>query len=395
MRLPAWRRARRIALIATAFCLFPAAISWSQRITGRYNVSAGIETVEWLRDHGASPLVSQVEDWYYTLNAPATGGPALRALPKVGVGRGAAAPTGPSATTLSYRPPRIPAVLHPALPGEGIWHPAAAPAFAGSRPPVMLTTLRPDPSYPQLVAGVAWIDSNRTRFTYTPGLQEPPVTLPDRGNGEVPPPQRQNLVATFNGGFKLQDAAEGFADRGHTYAPMVNGIGTLVQYRNGHVDVIDWHRGTSVSPDMTFARQNLPLIVDHRRLNPNLSDGPQWGATVGNAIRVWRSGIGVDRHGNLIYAAANDQTVGSLATILQRAGAVRALELDINEDWVSFITYRHHWAREPSNLLPDMIRPSTRYLTPDDRDFFAIYARGGPRPSGRAGFTASASAGGP
>src|SRR5437764_1264583 len=200
------------------------------------------------------------------------------------------------------------------------------PAWRRARRGVLTpTAFCPDPSYPRLVAGVAWIASSRTRLSYTPGLQEPPVTLPHRGEGEVPPPLRRSLVATFNGGFKLQDAAAGFAVAGHTYAPMVNGIGTLVQYRNGRVDVIDWHRGSSVGPDMTFARQNLPLIIDHGRLNPNLSDGPQWGATVGNAIQVWRSGIGVDRRGNLIYAAANDQTVGSLAAILRRAGAVRGL----------------------------------------------------------------------
>lgn len=39
-----------------------------------------------------------------------------------------------------------------------------------------------------------------------------------------------------------------------------------------------------------------PLISDAGpRLNPNLSDGPEWGATVGNAVRVWRSGLGIDR----------------------------------------------------------------------------------------------------
>jgi hypothetical protein len=65
------------------------------------------------------------------------------------------------------------------------------------------------------------------------------------------------------------------------------------------------------------------------------------GETVNNAVRVWRSGIGVDSRGNLLCAAADFQTVESLAKILKRAGAVRALELDINEDWTSFISYRH------------------------------------------------------
>ena len=118
--------------------------------------------------------------------------------------------------------------------------------------------------------------------------------------------------------------------------------------------------------------------MDGRRANPNLSDGPQWGVTLGNAIRVWRSGVGVDRHGNLLYAAANEQTVGSLAQILIRAGAMRAMELDINSYWVSFISYG---SRGPANLLPDMQRSSDRYLTTSDRDFLAVYRR----PPARAG----------
>ena len=126
---------------------------------------------------------------------------------------------------------------------------------------------------------------------------------------------------------------------------------------------------------MLFARQNLPLIVNRGRLNPELNDGPQWGATLGNAILVWRSAIGVDARGNLIYAAGNDQTVSSIARALQRAGAVRAMELDINSYWVSFITYRAAGAHAARNLLPEMNRSPLRYLEPDDRDFFAVFER--------------------
>ncbi len=109
--------------------------------------------------------------------------------------------------------------------------------------------------------------------------------------------------------------------------------------------------------------------------SPNLSNGAEWGATVGNAILVWRSGIGVDRYGNLIYAAGEDQSVRSLADTLAHAGAVRAMELDINSYWVSFITYGAPGASAPANLLTGMERPASRYLTPDDRDFFAVYSR--------------------
>ena len=184
---------------------------------------------------------------------------------------------------------------------------------------------------------------------------------------------RSRLVATFNAGFKLADSGGGFALDGHAYAPMKDGQGTLIRYTNGRIDLIDWTGGPNVPSNVAWATQNLPLIVDGGKPNPNLSNGPQWGATLGNAIMVWRSAIGIDRHGDLIYAAANYQTVGSLAQIMIHAGAVRAMELDINSYWPSFITYRYPGAKDPANLLPDMVRSPYRYLTPDDRDFFAVY----------------------
>jgi len=130
-----------------------------------------------------------------------------------------------------------------------------------------------------------------------------------------------------------------------------------------------------VPANVSWARQNLPLIVNHGQPNPNLSDGPEWGATLGNAILVWRSAVGVDKHGNLLYAAANDQTVKSLAEVMIRAGAVRAMELDINSEWTSFISYRLPGAGHPANLLDSMQPSSDRYLTPDSRDFFAVYVK--------------------
>jgi hypothetical protein len=362
----AWRRARRTALLAATICLVPVAVSYVDTIGRPHNVGLGVTSVEWLRSHGGNPIVSQIENWYYTLTAPSKGGPPLKSLPQVGVDVAAGGPSNP------YRPPRIKPLIHPALKGEGVWH--AAAAHAGPEPPVLLTTFRSDPEYPQFVAGVAWIDSKRTHLTYVPGLAEPPE-VSHRGPAEVPPSLRKRVVATFNGGFPLETSNAGLVYRGQTVEAMVNGIATLVEYRDGRIDIVRWAHGANPGPRVWFAKQNLPPIVYEGRLNPNLSDGPEWGATVNNAVRVWRSGLGIDRHGNLIYAAANYQTVGSLAEILKRAGAVRALELDINEDWTSFITYRRPGAVEPSNLLPEMFRPATRYLTPDERDFFAVYLR--------------------
>jgi hypothetical protein len=357
---------RRIALTAALVALVPVFASYAATMSEPSNSSFGIRTVEWLRDHGARALVAQIESTYYSLTAPSKGGPTLRALPKVGYGSAAAAQAA------AYRPPPVPPLIHPALPGEGVWR-ATRPSLEAS-PPILVTTLRNQPEYPRVVAGLAWIDTKRTTLKLFPGRQEPAVELP-RGSMQIPSSNRAGLLASFNSGFKIADSGGGFSVNGHTYAAMREGAATLVGYTDGRSDVIAWHYGSSAPSFITFARQNLPLIVDHGRANPNLNNGIEWGATLGNAILVWRSGIGVDRHGNLIFAAGDNQTVGSLAATLVHAGAVRAMELDINSYWVSFINYGRPGAHGPTNLLPDMTRSAFRYLEPDDRDFFAVYAR--------------------
>ena len=368
-----------MAISAACLCLIPVFISYLGAAFGDTSTTLGIRTVEWLRDNGARAIVNKVENIYYSLNAPAKGGPGLKALPAQAGGLAATSPGAPPATRRVrihhhfYRPPNIAAVMSPALPGEGVWRAPYAPG--GARAPVLITSFRPDPTYPRLVAGVAWIDHTRASVVLYPGAQEPAVALPARGAEEVPTSQRGRLVATFNSAFKLSDSGGGFVFGGHTYAPMENDRAAIVRYADGRVDIVNWSAGASAPGDVVWARQNLPLIVNHGHLNPNLSDGPEWGATLGNKIRVWRSGVGIDRRGNLIYAAANDQTVSSLALILTHAGAVRAMELDINTYWTSFITYRQPGAVGASNLLPDMDRSPQRYLVPDDRDFFAVYLR--------------------
>ena len=366
---------RRIALVAALVALVPALFSYLKTMSEPSNSSLGIRSVEWLRDHGAAGLVAQIESTYYSLTAPSKGGATLRALPQVGFGAAERAQARrlqeQRLVAAGEHPHRISPLIHPALPGEGIWR-ATRPGL-GSEAPLLISTLRNQPEYPRVVAGLAWIDAKRTWIALNPGRQEPSVSIP-RGSMDVPRASRGKLLATFNSGFKLSDSRGGFVLNGHTYSTMQDGQATLVGYRDGRVNVIEWHHGPYAPSSVAFARQNLPLLVDHGRPSPNLSSS-EWGATVGGAVLVWRSGIGVDRHGNLIYAAGEDQSVSSLADTLAHAGAVRAMELDINSYWVSFITYGAPGALAAKNLLPGMERSSGRYLTPDDRDFFAVYSR--------------------
>ena len=269
-------------------------------------------------------------------------------------------------------PPRIkPVFAHP-LPGEGFWK-RTGPLVAG-RPPVLVTTFRTERDYPRIVAYVAWFDHTRTALGFYPGRYEPP-NAPVRGPMQVPYGQRRRLLATFNGGFTYSDGHNGSSIDGRMYEPLKDGLATLIGYRDGRVDIKTWRGGPNAGPQIAFARQSLPLIIRSGRLNPALNDSTQWGYTLGNAVRVWRTGVGLDRRGNLIYVAADGQTVITLAQILKRAGAVRAMQFDINPEWPSLITYSHRRGLGPTKVVPNVQQSATRYLVPDDRDFFAVYRR--------------------
>jgi hypothetical protein len=343
-----------------------------------------IRTVEWVRANHGAWLVDTIENWYYTWQAPAKGGPPLHALPTVGLADPPPKPTRHKlshAAPAAYRPPRVRPVISPALPREGVWRPAQR--WAGTPAPVLDTVYRPDPSYPRVVAYLAWIDHTATQLALYPGRYEPPAGSP-RGPMEVPLDQRYRLLATFNSGFTHGDGNGGFSVNGRTYEPLVRGFATLVGHSDGRVDIIGWHAGQNAPPGIVLARQNVPLIVANGRPSPALSnDGAVWGYTLGNAVRVWRTAIGIDRHGNLIYAAADYQTVASMAAIMVHAGAVRAMELDINAEWPTFNTYGRRGAHGAVMMVPNGQQSPSRYLVPDDRDFFAVYLRD---PAARGGF---------
>ena len=321
-------------------------------------------SVEWVRADVplGNQLVDEIEHISYSLNAPQKGGPQLTSLP-------AAGRPGAPGQPASGPPPIKPVFAHP-LPGEGVWKPTGPPVNGG--PPVLMTTFRPETDYPRFVAYVAWFDHTRTAVAFYPGRYEPPSAAV-RGPSMVPNDQRSRLLATFNSGFIHSDVNNGSTDNGRVNEPLAKGNATLVGYRDGRVAIMRWNGGPNAGPDVAWSRQSLKPIVWNGRLSPALNDSTQWGYTLGNADRVWRTGVGIDRRGNLIYAAADGQTVTTLARILQRAGAVRAMEFDINPEWHTLITYTHHHGLVPTEVGPNPMQPASRYLTPDDRDFFAVY----------------------
>jgi hypothetical protein len=369
------RRRRRRVLALTSLTLLvlliPVVYSYATTMMQPSSLPLWPRSVEWLRAHHGNWLVDEVEHYYYSWKAPSPGGPQLKTLPTVGVNT-APAVTVHKGHAPDYAPPRVPLVFANPLPGEGIWR-GTGPRVRG-RPPVLVTTFRTEVAYPRIVAYAAWFDHTRTAVAWYPGRYEPP-SAPVRGPMSIPFSQRWRLYATFNGGFIYSDGGNGSSIGGRQYEPLKAGLATLIAYRDGRVNVKTWRGGPVAGPQVAFARQSLPPIIRNGQLNPALNDSSQWGYTLGNAVRVWRTGVGIDRRGNLIYAAADYQTVTTLAEILLRAGAVQAMQFDINPEWPSLITYSHVGNLGPTKIVPNVQQPATRYLVPDDRDFFAVYRR--------------------
>jgi len=210
-------------------------------------------------------------------------------------------------------------------------------------PAVYETWVRPDAVHTSLVVGVAWMDTK----LMTPALYSG-STIPGGGpfkhTAPVSGPAARTLVAAFNSGFLMSNANGDYYTDGRTIRPLRNGAASFVIYRNGTPGILAWSHGATVPPDVVAVRQNLDLLVEGGKPIPGLnpSDTTQWGFTLGNAVYVWRSGLGITAGGALVYVGGPGLNITTLARILARAGAVRAMELDINTDWVDFATYHPH-----------------------------------------------------
>jgi len=199
-----------------------------------------------------------------------------------------------------------------------------------------------------------------------------------RYGDSITPREIHLLLAAFNGGFKLTYDGTGFVSGGRVASPLRAGLGSIVTYSDGTTAIGAWHAGVpSVRKTVFSVLQNQHLLVDVGRVAGNADTCilACFGATVGSRTVVARSALGISQNGQLIWAAGNELTPAGLGNALVAAGAVRAVELDINPDWVAGYLYPHH----PSGPSPVPVIPRQRgiageLLKPYARDFFAVIA---------------------
>jgi hypothetical protein len=360
-------------LAVVGLLLLSVAVSLLGALRTPGNQSFQAKWADWLRSHHAAAVATSFEQYYYNHHVPAKGGrPArLNAVP-------AHTAPPPAPVPVGLRPPGpVPLVVSPVLPGEGQWVPVGA--SDGGTAAMFVAQFRADAIYTSQITSAVWMDPTRLRVGLVPGLQEP------GGSWAEPPdingPALSSAVAAFNGGFRMQDAHGGFYLDGREAVPLRTGAASIVIDAKGRIDIGTWGTEVAMTPSVQAVLQNLVLIVDRGQAAPDATyrDTRIWGATLGASTVVARSGIGITASGALIYVAGPALTARSLAESLQRAGAVRAMALDINPEWVTFNFFSHPNPAALSlvnavKLYPQMQRPADRYLGPtrESRDFFTV-----------------------
>ena len=271
--------------------------------------------------------------------------------------------------------------------GEGRWRPVGR-AVNGIH--VVYETDLAIPAEPGAVAGIAWMDTRLLRATLYSGSASP-GGLFWKYTAPIEPAQAKTLVAAFNGGFKMPASHGGYYSESKLVDPLRRGAASFVIYKSGLATVGMWGRDVTMTASVVAVRQNLELLVDagHPTVLASSSDWLAWGATCGASScsgpdieNQWRSGLGVTADGGLVYVAGPSLSPLQLADLLVRAGALRAMELDINPYWTIFAAYTPSTPAgiaAPSNgvdLLTGMNGSPARFFELSwARDFITLSAR--------------------
>jgi hypothetical protein len=362
------RRRRVLAVVASVLgiLLVWLAISLGGALTNpALGSSMGARAAEWFREHGGASIVVWAENEWYAHHQPKVGG----ALAPGTIHKAKQVQTTPAVTGVAHLPVPAPIVPLASTPvaGEGQWSPAGR--LVHGLPAIYETMLRPSAIHTSYVVGVAWMDPKLLKATLYSGSIIPGGG-PYTHTAPILPDAATTLDAAFNAGFLMSDANGGYYTDNKTVIPLRTGAASFVVYKNGSFTVGQWGRDATMGPNVASVRQNLDLLVDGGQVAPGIysANPTMWGKTLGGGDYVWRSGLGVTADGALVYVGGPGLSISDLANILVRAGTVRAMELDINTDWVNYSTYQPSTAAgaaTPANgteLLAGMTGTPGRYF---------------------------------
>ncbi len=273
------RRRRRLRLAIAVIVLglsSPAVYSYTTTMMQPSSLPLWPRSVEWLRAHHGNWLVDEVEHYYYSWKAPEKGGPQLTGASD-GRGRraadrrdGAVTHHSGAAPRITDRPPppRIKPVFATSTRLAKACGAGTGPVVRG-RPPVLVTTFRTETRLPadRCLRGLVRPHPDIRSRSIRAGTSR--RTRRCGGRCQCPPDQRWRLLATFNGGFIYSDGQNGSSIGGQAVRAAERRASRRSSPTATAVSISKtWTGGPVAGRGIAFARQSLPLIVDHGRLNP-------------------------------------------------------------------------------------------------------------------------------
>ena len=310
---------------------------------------------------------------------------------------GSAAGSGPGpAPTVADRTPGgrfPPADFEPpsarsAKAGDGTWRrlgdASTGDRAADGRAVLYITTVHPHPVSRFDSVTLAAIDLRHTAVHFMPGKDDPGTKDLDPPAGHVPEPDRAELLVVFNGGYLPRHGRWGMMVQGRELVPPRDDGCTIGLYRDGRVRIRPWTELESSTGEMEAYRQTPPCLLDGGKLHPTLDAGNErpWGGRDPNRKTRRRSALGIDSSRRvLLYGMGTEVGAQLLAQAMKHAGAVDAVQLDINWSWTRFLLYgqpRPGGALQvTSTLIPKTTHSSKGYLErAGHRDFFYVLRRG-------------------
>lgn len=378
-----WVVARGIVSTAVVAGLITSGFALDRMVRFKEDSLTAYATV--LRQSGFGVVVAFAEDVYYNyINTPKVGGqPTQTSDFGSDSGLGEQSQSAKSSTVAfvdrwgvagspSVVPDRLISPVSPQV-GEGTW--LRTKILVNGSPAIRIARIRPDKEHTSYYATIAWFDSKRLAFQQVPGTDVPEGNFA-RGSGVVPAELKPFYVAGLNDGFLMRDSQGGYVYGDKVVKKLVAGKATLVTYTDGSIDVLKWGRDKPTKA-IQAARQNLTLMVDGAKSQVQDESQSKWGWVwqgVGSGKNlVWRSALGVRADGTVVYCIGPVLSAKSLADMMVRAGAVRAMPLDMNSAYANGFLYGPY--APGKRIDPNIYREPDRFWAPSERDFVAIFAK--------------------
>ena len=304
------------------------------------------------------------------------------------------APSPAAAEQLPAFSPRDVPPMHTSFsaPGDGQWVPVVDPRHSDEPPRMYKTLLHPDRNRSWAAVSIVAADLRQVELHLMPGRHEPKATEQEAQNvarpGLIPADHQSQLLAAFNGGFKLEHGHYGMRVDGLTFVRPRNGVCSIAMFDDRLV-IRTWEAIAESEKDMLWWRQTPPCMFEQGKLHPGLTveKNTRWGATLDGDTVIRRSAIGASADGKTVYVGIGDSTTATaIAKAMHHAGAHDVAQLDVNWSYPKFVLFG---PRDPGaqELIATALCKGFEF-TEDDyvrkaspRDFFYLTRRNAPQAS--------------